>query len=150
MAISNISAFNGVGFITASNSYITGPLENFSDDQDGINLEEIEIAAVAKTVNGEMLSWAKAGTTIYNVTITVWPGSPSDLLLGAILSANTATFGSQPAYDAITLVMSFPNKVPSTYTDGVMVKASPSYSSSSEGRIKTKTYTFAFNEYDGV
>jgi hypothetical protein len=137
-------SFNGTLIrIKASNSFPNGATLNmFSDDTDPFDIPGIDIAEAVMELNGKLIWWSKAAPLVVNISAT--PNSDEDKILSAIFEANRVSLGKLSARDKITLVKVDPAGATSTLLDGVMTKGMPGTSASSNGRLKTKVYSFTF------
>jgi hypothetical protein len=142
---------SGFGFqvrIIASNTFPSGfTISAFSDDADPMDVPEITITDVATGVNGDLISWSKASPTM--VKFAVIDGSPDDVNLQILFNANRVGRGLAPAADIITATAVYPDGNTYGYLNGKITKGMPTSSVASSGRIKTKTYEFAFESTAG-
>ena len=138
-----IGGFGAVCTLRASSTYPVGLLiTQFADDADPIDFPDIQIADVAMGLNGDLLTWSKA--TPLPLTIAVVPESNDDNNLAVLAAANRVGKGKQSARDKITFVAKYPSGIVVTLTNGKLLNAQMSNSISSAGRMKSKTYKFAF------
>lgn len=114
----------------------------FADDADPFDIPAIDIASAAMNVNGDLVTWSSP--TPINITVNVIPGSDEDNNLGVIFEANRAGKNKLHARDIITIVLSYPDGSTATLSEGKMTTGVPGNSPASAGRIKSKAYTFAF------
>jgi len=136
----------GVGIVAtlkASNTFPSGfQISQFADDGDSLALEDMEIAGSAIGLNGDLITWAKAAATMLAVNII--PNGDDDKNLGVLFEANRAGRGKTPALDVITLSVVYPNGQSVTFNNGRLLKGRPANSVTSEGRMTSKQYSFAF------
>jgi hypothetical protein len=138
-----IGGFGLVVTLRASNTFPAALiLEQFADDADPFDFPDIQIADVAMGLNGDLLSWSKA--IPLPVTLSVVPESDDDNNLAVLLAANRVGKNKQSARDVITLVGTYPSGIVVTLTNGKLTNGSVSNSVSSQGRMKSKQYKFAF------
>jgi hypothetical protein len=146
--MTDISGFGSVIAIIASNTFPIGfPITNFADDADAFDFPSIAIADAAMGVNGDFISWAKA--VPLKGTISVVVGSLSDQALQTIAKNNRPSQNKQNAGDIITMTEVLPDGTTATWTGGKMTEAPFGKSLSSAGRLKTRTYGFAFESVVG-
>lgn len=127
----------------ASESFPAGfTLTSFADDADPFDIPAIDIAEVAMNVNGDMVSWSAPNPI--TITINVIPGSEDDNNLSVIFEANRAARGKRNARDIITMVASYPDGSSITLSEGKMTNGVPGNSPATAGRIKSKEFSFAF------
>jgi hypothetical protein len=144
----NISGFGLIVSVLASNTFPVGLLlTEFSDDSDPFDFPSLQIADKAMGLNGDLIQWAKANPII--VTLNVIPGSYADINLATLLEANRVGRGKTGARDIITLIGTYPSLNVVTLSNGVITDGIPSSSVSSAGRLKSKSYSFAFENKTG-
>lgn len=142
----------GVGTVVtliASTTFPVGiPITQFADDADAVDMGSIQIADVAMGLNGDLIKWGKANAL--PVVIGVVPGSEDDLNLQILADANRVAQGKSSAYDNITLTIVYPDGSIVQFTGGVITDAMFGKSVSSAGRIKTRSYSFKFEQKNGA
>lgn len=144
----NISGFGLQINLIASVTFPVGLLlTQFSDDSDPFDFPSLQIADKAMGLNGDLIQWAKANPII--VTLNVIPQSFSDLNLAILLEANRVGKGKQGARDIITMTAIYPNGSPIILTNGVITDGLPGSAVASAGRLKSKSYSFAFENKTG-
>jgi hypothetical protein len=144
----NISGFGLIVSVLASNTFPVGLLlTEFADDSDPFDFPSLQIADKAMGLNGDLIQWAKANPII--VTLNVIPGSYADINLATLLEANRVGRGKTGARDIITLIGTYPSLNVVTLNNGVITDGIPASSVSSAGRLKSKSYSFAFENKTG-
>ena len=139
----NISGFGLIVNVLASNTFPVGLLlSQFADDSDPFDIPSIQIADKAMGLNGDLIIWAKANPII--VTLNVVPQCTDDLSLAVLLEANRVGRGKVGARDIITMTGIYPNGSPIILTNGAITDGLPGSPVASSGRLKSKTYTFCF------
>ena len=118
------------------------PIEEFPDDADPINFENIDLTKYAVGVNGDLISWDVAN--VIPCEINVIPNSEADKNLDILATACRPAKNKVAIKNDITLVVAEVNGKITTYTGGKIVNVPTGNSASSDSRIKTKTYTFVF------
>lgn len=116
----------------------------FADDADPFDLPSLEIAATAMNVNGELVTWSSPQPI--NPTLNVIPGSEDDNNLATLFEANRAAAGKTVARDIITIVATYPDGSTVTLSNGKMTSGFPGKSIASAGRMKSKSYSFMFQD----
>lgn len=114
----------------------------FADDADPFDLPAVDIATAAMNVNGDLVVYSAPNPI--PITVNVIPGSEEDLNLSVIYEANRAGKNKRHAGDVITLVAVYPNGASLALSEGVMTSGQPASSPSNAGRIKSKSFTFTF------
>lgn len=141
----DISAIGTSIRLVASVSFPTGfTITEFADDADPFDLPAIDIAVAAMNVNGDMIVYS--APTPITITLNVLPDSNADKNLSVIFEANRASKKKRHAGDVITIVGSYPNGATIRLSQGKMTNGIPANSPASAGRIKSKAYTFAFEQ----
>ncbi len=141
--MSNISALGTQVKVIASKSFPIGfDVADYADDVDGLVFDAQDIANTAMTLNGNLLVWNKA--TPIPISISVVPGGSDDQNLGVIFVFIRVAVGTMSVKDLITFVIPFPDGRIVTVSGGTMISGQSASSVSSDGRFKTKTYTFQF------
>lgn len=147
--MNDISATGLSLIIQASNTFPAGiPITTFSDDGDPLDLPAVDITQTAVDINGNLVSWS--APTPQTVTVNVLTGSEEDENLAILLDANTARRGRRHASDIITLVASYGDGSITTARNGRITNGSRGNSIASAGRLKSKQYTFIFQDFDRV
>ncbi|MBG6031445.1 hypothetical protein I5E97_10320 [Proteus hauseri] len=147
--MNDISATGLSLIIQASNTFPAGiPITTFADDGDPLDLPAVDITQTAVDINGNLVSWS--APTPQTVTINVLAGSEEDENLAILLDANTARRGRRHTSDIITLVASYGDGSMTTARNGRMTNGSRGNSVASAGRLKSKQYTFIFQDFDRV
>jgi hypothetical protein len=144
----NISGFGLIVNVLASVTFPVGLLiTQFADDSDPFDIPSLQIADKAMGINGDLITWSKANPII--ITLNVIPQSFSDLNLAVLLEANRVARGKTGARDVITMSAIYPNGSPIILTNGVITDGLPGSAVASSGRIKSKSYSFAFENKTG-
>jgi len=116
----------------------------FADDADGWDAPAIDIATTAMNLNGDMVVFS--APVPLTRTVNAIPGSPGQRNLAIIYEANRVAKGKRSARDIITVVANYPDGSTETLSNGKMTNGMPGKSVASAGRIKTNSYTFAFEQ----
>lgn len=119
-------------------------LTAFSDDADPTDSGSVQIKDKATGLNGDLITWAKAGHV--PLTINVIAGSPDDTNLQILAKANRAAKGRRPTQDIINAVTTNGDGTQTRYLRGVITDAPLGDGVASSGRKKTKAYQFAFED----
>ena len=135
--------------LTASNTYPVGiVISAFADDADPFDIPALQIADSAMGLNGDLIGWTKPNPI--KMTLAVIPTSAEDIALGILLQANRAGRGKLSAQDVITLTGVYPNGQIIQLTEGLITDGMPGNSVASSSRLKSKTYNFSFENYNGI
>ncbi len=141
----NISTFGIGAYLTASQLYPIGIFINiFSDEEDGIMIQETEIAGSVLDLNGRHVSFKSANPI--EVTICPIPHSIDDDLLAVLLNSNRANANTQASEDVISLVVNYPDGTIRTFTGGRVLRGTPGTGTTAVGRLSNTRYTFAFED----
>ena len=146
----NISGFGLQVQLVASVTFPTVgfPITQFADDADPFDLPSLQVADGAMGLNGDLITWAKANPI--KITLNVIPGSPEDILLGILLEANRPGLGKSVARDVITMTGIYPDGTFISLINGTITDGLPGNSVASEGRLKSKSYAFSFENKVGT
>ena len=145
--MNNVSAQGLTLLIKASKTFPAGfQVTVFADDVDPLDIEDLNVAEAAMDMNGNMRTWFTPQPQ--PLSVVVLPGSEEDENLTVLLEANTPSKGRMPANDEITIVGMYGNGKRVTAREGVILGGSRGLSIASAGRMKSKTYNFAFQAFD--
>lgn len=139
----DISAIGVSVRVLASINMPTGfTVTEFASDADPFDFPEMTIAEAEMNVNGDLVTWSAPNPII--VTLNVIPDSDADRNLAVVYEANRAGKNKFHARDIITMVGNYPDGSSVTLSQGKMTAGVPAKSPASGGRVKSKAYTFAF------
>lgn len=132
--------------LTASITYPRGiTFTAFPDDGDVGATGNTEIGGNASGVNGDLIWWKTVNGIEVNVPII--PNTVEESLLDALFNANRASKNRFPKKDIIQIVVTNPvTGIPKTYKNGFIKNGTAGYQYGGDGRIKTKTYGFVFED----
>lgn len=143
MATNNVTGFGFVLSIIASNTFPTGfTFTQASDDSDAVDFPAVKFGDAAMGVNGDAIVWARA--TMIPMNLTVIPGSDDDLNLQALAKANRVSQGKSSTNDIITATLVYPDGSIASLSSGVITDGQFGKGIGSNGRLKTHTYQFMF------
>lgn len=129
--------------IVALPSYPVGiKVTAFADDSDPLDTPDIQIAEWGMGVNGDLVIW-RAPKPI-EVSISVIPNTDEDKNLSYLFDANRVAKNKLSVKDVITATFRYPDGTTRVLTNGAIVSASPLNGVASNGKIKSKTYRFVF------
>lgn len=141
----DISATGASVFIRSSKTLPNGiTIKQFSDDNDPFSVDNIQIREGAPALDGTAVTWGTLG--LVTLTVSVIPNSPEDIALRTLWHANRVFPGHTPALDNVTIVKTLVTGARTTYSNGYIKDGAPDTSGTSEGRLKTNTYTFEFEK----
>lgn len=141
--MSDISGYGLRVIIRADKTFPQGfTVTEFADDADPIDNPQTELAQVAMGLNGNLVSWSSAQPP--QITLNVLPNGQDDANLAVIAQRNITGRGQRPARDLITAVVMYPDGRQVTLARGRMLTATLAPGVASGGRIKTRSYAFAF------
>lgn len=145
----DISGFGLRIRLRASRTFPAGvTLSQFADDTDPFDIPTMQIMDKAMGVNGDMITWSKANPISLGVSVV--PGSDDDRNLAILFEANRTSRGKFSARDDITMTGIYPDGRQVTYSSGKITDGMPGTSVASAGRLKSKTYMFAFEGRQGA
>jgi hypothetical protein len=135
-----------LGLVLGVNASVTFPvgfvIDTFADNADPLDIPEITILDEAMGSNGDLITWAKA--VVIMIKVAVIPNSSDDDNLAILLEANRVGRGKNSARDIITMIGTYANGRTLTLTGGHIKAGMPATSAASDGRLKTKVYSFVF------
>jgi|SRR5271163_3350697 len=144
----NISGFGLIVNVIADKTFPIGlNIDQWADDTDPFDLPSLQIADKAMGLNGDLIIWSKP--TPINISLSVIPGSFSDINLAILLEANRVGRGKIGARDLITLVANYPAGNFIILQQGAITDGMPASSVASSARLKSKTYVFTFENRIG-
>ena len=147
--MTDISGFGTKVILTAS---VTFPesieITQFSNDADPVDMASVKIGELQLGVNGDPISWSKA--IPLPMVLNVIPGSDDDINLGILFDANRVAQGKLSVQDEITAVVVYADGTTTTRILGKTTDYVPGKSLSSDGKLKTKPYAFAFGNKVGA
>jgi hypothetical protein len=145
----NISGFGFTVNLQASVTYPVGvQITQFADDTDPSDVPSLQIGDVAMGLNGDLITWSKA--TPIKLTLSVIPESTDDTTLSILLAANRVGRGKISSKDIIQMNVFYQNQSFITLVNGVITDGVPFSPVANSGRLKTRSYQFAFENYVGV
>lgn len=140
---------SGTGFtltIKFSNTFPQGvQITAFADDADPWDAPSLDIATAQMNVNGDLISFSAPQALLR--TINLIPGSEDDTNLSIAYEANRVGRGKRSARDIVTIVANWPDGSTETLSNGKMTTGMSGKSLASAGRIKSRSYGFAFQDY---
>lgn len=143
--MTDISGYGLRVIIRASVTFPAGlNITQFADDADPIDNPTAELAQAAMGLNGDLITWANAQPL--TLTLNVLPNMEDDRNLAVIAQRNVTGRGQRPARDVITAVVMYPDGRQVTLARGAMTNAVLAPGVASGGRIKTRPYTFVFEQ----
>ena len=141
--MNDISTFGARVQLVASETFPSGvTLTQFADDADPFDTPAMQIRDKAMGANGDLIVWSKANPIV--VTMSLVPSSEDDDNMAVLFEANRVGKGKQGALDDVSVTVLYPDGRTASFTSGAITDGMPANSASSAGRMKSKTYTFAF------
>lgn len=141
--IAQITATGTIYRVVASVTFPQGfDIDELADDTDPFDFPNADIAEYGIAQNGTLLVWNKA--VALPVTFNVPPNLSADINLTALYNANRRTKDHQPAGDIITITAIYPDGTTKTLKNGIILTGSPMKSTANNGRFKTRSFGFVF------
>jgi len=139
----DISGFGLTVRILASNTFPTGfDVTEFASDSDPLDFPNLVIGEDEMGLNGDLITWGSPNAI--GMVLNVIPGGDNDNSLAILFEANRTGKGKRGAQDTITAVATYPNGSVISVINGHTKEYTPGKPVTSAGRLKTKTYIFAF------
>lgn len=148
---------------TGASITITAPaigtvlITRFSDEGTPFEFNEIEVTGSALSINGELITWSKP--VAYAGSVTVIPHSEEDIALHELLEESHVRFtgNGTRAVNSNNVKTALTLKCPQLdgdgrsfkqyhYTNGRIVSGPTAPSTSAEGKLSARTYTFVFEQ----
>ena len=133
-------------------------ITQFSDEGTPFECPDVDVSTNAKNLNGQMVS--SRTPSVYPVSITVIPGSEEDMFLQRRLAEAAIQPGNVTSIAELaisSLIVSIPainesgegsNAIEYTFKNGRLKSGPMGPSTSAEGRMSARTYTFEFEKYE--
>ena len=133
-------------------------ITQFSDEGTPFECPDVDVSTNAKNLNGQMTS--SRTPSIYPVSITVIPGSEEDMFLQRRLAGAAIQPGNVTSIAELvvsSLIVSVPainesgegsSAINYTFKNGRLKGGPMGPSTSAEGRMSARTYTFEFEKYE--
>lgn len=147
----DISMAGSVITFTGNSGLKVSQINEFSSNEDPIQVSDLEVAAGEMNINGEIVTWAKPNPV--QVSFSLIPFSASQIKLDTFLAAmhiGGANYKAPKAkIDAMTISVPAEggegNKgLEWTFKNGRLLSGPPAVGSSTEGRGNSCTYVFIF------
>ena len=136
-------------------------ITHFSDEGTPFEAGDVDVSTNQKNLNGDMIS--SRTPSVYTVSVTVVAGTDDDLALNRLLQEAAIMPGGVTAINKLwikSLILLIPriNESNDMASSGYQYKWSfgrikngpTGPSTSAEGRLSARTYTFEFEKYEGV
>lgn len=132
--------------LKASVTYPMGILFTaFPDDGDIGASGDTEIAGNASGVNGDLIWWKTVNGI--EVSVPIIPNTVEESLLDALFNGNRGAKNRFPKKDIIQITVINPvTGIAKTYKNGIIKSGAVGYQYGGDGRIKTKSYGFVFED----
>jgi len=140
----SIASFGAKIALVATSTFPAGILiTQFADDADSLDSASIQLGDAAMGPNGDMVTWHKPA--IIPITLNIIPDSVDDINLSILAENNRVGAGKLSVQDDITLVIAYPSGRTISYSGGMISDAVLGLPSTSAGRMKSKPYSFKFD-----
>lgn len=133
-------------WLKASKTFPNGIIfRAFPEDGDVGSTGNNEITGNASGINGDLITWCTVNGIELNLPII--PNTEEEALLDLLFEANRGSVSRFPKKDIITMVITNPvTGIAKTYKNGRIKNGQVGYQYGGDGRIKTKTYGFVFED----
>ena len=129
--------------VRASKTFPQGILcTSFADDTDPMDIPEITITESGMGLNGDLITYSSPQPIEYSLSLI--PGTEEEVAMAFLLEANRVAKGKKSANDVITIVINYPDGTKVVLNPGRITGGLPGKGVSSDGRVKTPTYNFVF------
>jgi hypothetical protein len=141
----NISGFGLTVNVVASVTFPNGvSITAFADDADPLETGAVDLGDTGMGLNGDLGVWSRP--QVYDLELNVFATTQDDKNLAAIFDANRIGKGKTSARDVINVVINYPNGEKVALNNGIMVTGTAFPPVSNQGRFKTRTYRFRFQD----
>lgn len=139
----DVSAMGIKATIRAVPSYPAGiTVTKFADDGDSLNVPDMTIMSHAMGVNGDMIVWRTA--TPCRIEMNLIPGTDECQNVENLFKLNMTQKNKISSKDVITLSIEHPDGRVDVLTGGIIETGKPIQDYSSNGRAKSRTFGFTF------
>ena len=129
--------------VRASKTFPQGILcTAFADDTDPMDIPEITITESGMGLNGDLVTYSSPQAIPFSLSLI--PGTEEEIAMSFLLEANRVAKGKKSANDVITMVINYPDGTKVVLNPGKITGGLPGKGVASDGRIKTPTYNFVF------
>ena len=111
-----------------------------------VQFEQVDVAQAAIDANGRFYMWRTKKPVVF--TLSVFPGSPSDVTLTNALAACMSTVKKYVWIKAAMWRVSSGAQM--TFREGTLLSGLPGINADGSNTQGPKTFRFAFSEYDGI
>ena len=122
-------------------------IDDFMDDQNPVDFQDTDVANIEWSCNGRMLRTVKPSAVMMSVTVI--PGSPSDVSLQKLLKMcfnNGGTVNLSEANHQIVGRVGVPGGPSYSFSSGTCVSGPLGITAQGSGKFGGNTYTFAFEK----
>jgi hypothetical protein len=139
----NVSANGSSIRLVASYTFPAGfDLTKFADDADPFDFTDNAVASHGSGINGDLVVWSTAGGI--EMTLSALPDTDECRNLEILWAANKVAPQKVSVKDIITLIVNLPNGRQEIFSGGSITSGPAGTSASSDGRLKTKQFSFVF------
>ena len=129
--------------LIAEPSYPAGiVITHFADDGDSINVPDMSIMQSGMGVNGDLVVWRTA--TPCEIDMNLIPVTDECLSVENLFKLNITQVNKVASKDLITMMITHPNGKIDVLTNGYIIGGKPVQDYSANGRAKTRTFRFVF------
>lgn len=144
----DISGFGLELRLIASTTFPQGiVITQYADDADGLDVPSLQVGDSAMGLNGDLIVWSKANPI--KVNLSVIAGSRDDENLSILLEVNRPGRGKILPIDIITMNATYKQGNFIQLINGAITDGAPFSAVSSAGRLKSKQYSFSFENRIG-
>lgn len=139
----DISAMGIKATLIATPSYPLGiTITHFADDGDSLNISDMTIMNSGMGVNGDMVVWRTAQPIPINLNVI--PNTDECKDLENLFKLNMTQKNKVSSKDVITLMIEHPDGKIDVLTHGYITGGKPVQDYSANGRAKSRTFSFVF------
>lgn len=139
----DISAMGIKATLIAVPSYPNGiTITHFADDGDSLGISDMTIMQSGMGVNGDMVVWRTAQPI--PLAVNVIPNTDECKDLENLFKLNMTQKNKVSSKDVITMMIEHPDGHIDVLTHGYIVSGKPAQDYSANGRAKSRTFSFVF------
>jgi hypothetical protein len=145
----DVSAFGAGITIVALTSFPMGfSLSSFSDDEDPLNVEQLEVSGYEKLYDGSIFTFDKTSPVL--LSVGVMPNTDDDTNLKILLQMRKSSPQLLPLPDTTSMVITYPDGGRIVLSDGSILSGAIADSLTAQGRKKGNVYHFVFGTFAGA
>lgn len=145
----DVSAFGtGITIVSTASFPVGFRLTSFSDDEDPLTVEQVEVSGFEKLYDGSIFIFDKTSPVLLSVGVNA--NTDDDINLKILLQARKSSPQLLPLPDTTTMVITYPDGGRVILSNGQLISGPIADSITSAGRKKGNVYHFVFGTFSGA